>query len=309
MPRKPTVAVVGAGVSGLTCGVVLQESGYDVTLFAAEIRNTTSAVAAAIWYPYHIEPREQAERWALASYREFQKLAGQPRTGVSMVWFEVLDSTRRRMPRWSRSMPRRTLSPDEASPYPFGFAIQVPLIETPLYLPWLRERLRGRIHRRTIRDLAVLERDFDVVVNCAGIGARELCDDRRLRPGRGVVLKTPNSGIARHVVAKEGKTLTYVVSRKRDIILGGTDDCRNDRDVEPALAQAIHARCTAVDANLPAQFEIAVGFRPLRNPVRLERERGTRIIHNYGHGGAGFTVSWGCAREVLRRLRSFTPSG
>ncbi len=268
-------AVVGAGVAGLTCGVVLADAGFDVTLFAREIRATTSAVAAAIWYPYHIEPKRKVERWARASYREFERLARVRGSGVSMV--DV-----------------------------FGEQLPVPLIETPIYLPWLRRNLR--IHRRTIRDLAALARDFDVVVNCAGLGARELCGDSLLQPGRGVVLKTANPGIVRHMVRIDRDELTYVLSRTDDVVLGGTDDASESRDVPPELAAAIYARCAAVEPRLPAEFAIDVGFRPLRSAVRLERERGTRIVHNYGHGGAGFTVSWGCARDVLRIAKTVAPA-
>ena len=196
-------AVVGAGVSGLTCGVVLAENGFDVTLFARETRATTSAVAAAIWYPYHIEPHAKVERWARASYRTFERLARVPGSGVSMVEFHV-----------------------------FGEQLSVPLIETPIYLPWLRRNLR--VQRRTIRDLAALARDFDVVVNCAGLGARELCGDTLLQPGRGVVLKTANPGIVRHFATIENGELTYVLSRTSDIVLGGTDDASESRDVPPS---------------------------------------------------------------------------
>ena len=271
-------AVVGAGVAGLTCGVVLSEAGFEVTVFASETRATTSAVAAAIWYPYHIEPRAKVLRWSRASYREFERLARMRGSGVSMVTFEV-DGERQR----------------------------VPLIETPMYLPWLRRQL-PRIRRRTIRNLPALARDFDVVVNCTGLGARELCGDTRLHPGRGVVLTTRNPGIARHVVELRGETLTYVLSRTHDVVLGGTDDDSESREVPPALAAAIYARCAALEPRLPREFTTSVGFRPLRDAVRLERERGTNIVHNYGHGGAGFTVSWGCAREVLRIAKTIPSS-
>lgn len=267
-----TVAVLGAGVSGLTCGVVLAESGYDVTVFFSPDHPAASPVAAAIWYPYHIGP--EAEAWGRESYERFEELARDPRTGVSMVGFEI---------RGAETM-------------------RVPLIETPVYLPWLREQLQGRIHPRTIADLTELEREFDLVVNCTGLGARELCGDRSVHAGRGVVLIAQNPGIARHVVSLDGP-LTYVLTRTHDIILGGTDDDSMDLAVPPTLARDIHARCVALEPRLPSQYETAVGFRPLRASVRLEREPGTRVIHNYGHGGAGFTVSWGCAREVLRLAR------
>jgi D-amino-acid oxidase len=53
----------------------------------------------------------------------------------------------------------------------------------------------------------------------------------------------------------------------------------------------------------PSVLAERVGLRPFRRSgVRLERDQlrdGRTVIHNYGHGGAGFTLSWGCAREVL----------
>jgi D-amino-acid oxidase len=260
-------------VSGLTCAAALASAGFDVTVLAKETRATTSAVAAAIWYPYHVEPRQKVEWWARATYREFERLARVPGTGVSMVDFDV-----------------------------FGERMRVPLIETPMYLPWLRRRV-PRIERRAIRDLAALARNFDVVVNCAGLGVRELCGDDAVHSGRGVVLKTANPGIVRHFVSADNDALTYVLSRTGDIVLGGTDDASESRDVPRALAEEIYARCAAAEPRLPAEYVVDVGFRPLRHAVRLERERGTNIVHNYGHGGAGFTVSWGCARDVLRRAR------
>ncbi len=82
-------AIAGAGVAGLTCGAVLAGNGFDVTLFAREIEATTSAVASAIWYPYHIEPKRKVERWARVSYREFERLARVHGSGVSMVEFHI----------------------------------------------------------------------------------------------------------------------------------------------------------------------------------------------------------------------------
>ncbi|HEY6137530.1 MAG TPA: FAD-dependent oxidoreductase [Thermoanaerobaculia bacterium] len=262
------VGVVGAGVSGLTCAVVLSEAGVDVSVYAREIEGEVSPVAAAIWYPYHIAGEDVA-RWSQQSYEKFEELARLPGTGVSMVDFAMAGEG----------------------------TLHVPLIETPIYLPWLRRNLR--IEQRAIGDFAEVE--ADVVVNCAGLGAAELCDDRTLIPGRGVILKTANPGIVRHMARVDGETLTYVLTRTDDIVLGGTDDHVASRDVPPELAEAIYARCAAVEPRLPREFTSHVGFRPERPEVRLEREG--KVIHNYGHGGGGFTVSWGCAYDVLALYR------
>jgi D-amino-acid oxidase len=63
-----------------------------------------------------------------------------------------------------------------------------------------------------------------------------------------------------------------------------------------------------LNINKPPVLAERVGLRPFRRSgVRLERDRlrdGRTIIHNYGHGGAGFTMSWGCAHEVLEAATS-----
>jgi D-amino-acid oxidase len=308
--RAARVAVIGAGVSGLTSGIVLAESGYDVTLFAAEIFATTSAVAAAIWYPYHIRPKEKAEGWGRSSYDEFLLLAGDRSSGVELIELHAFSiETQRRLPRWSFGMKGRYLRSEEIpSAYRYGFAVTVPLMQTPLYLPYLRRRFRragGLIRKRTIRDIGELTREFAAIVNCSGYGARTLCNDRRLRPGSGVVVLTPNPGIDRALVyAEDPDSLTYVIPRRDDCVLGGTDDQVESTTVSRSLAKAIYQRCLRVEKTLPGMVKAVAGIRPIRFEVRLELERvdGVPVVHNYGHGGAGFTVSWGCAREVVRKL-------
>lgn len=310
MSNRARVAVIGAGVSGLTCGVVLAESGYDVTLFADEIKATTSAVAAAIWYPYHVSPKEKVERWGHNSYDEFVRLAADRGSGVELIEFHVFSITsRHRIPSWARGMSGRYLRPEEIPPvYRYGFSVTVPLIQTPIYLPYLRRRLRmvgSRIRKRTIRDIGELTGEFAAIVNCSGYGARTLCNDGRLRPGRGIVVLTPNPGIDRaRVYAEDPKALTYVIPRKNDCVLGSCDDAVESTVVTEPLSRSIYERCRRMEPALPSMTSAVAGIRPVRFEVRLEIERvgGTPVVHNYGHGGAGFTVSWGCAREVLRKV-------
>src|SRR5262245_61981812 len=70
------VLVIGAGVTGLTVGVRLVAAGYDVDVLARELpQETTSAVAAAIWYPYLVQPFDRVLGWSEASLAEFRSLA------------------------------------------------------------------------------------------------------------------------------------------------------------------------------------------------------------------------------------------
>ena len=280
------ITVLGAGVSGLSCGVVLAEAGQAVTIVAAEIVNTTSAAAAAIWLPYHIGS-EHVDAWALATREVLTELADDPATGVSLIDFHVFDEERPRC------------IEDECEPIEGGgFRVRVPLTDTTRYLPYLRERFSragGRVEVREVTDIDSVE--GDLIVNCTGFGARALVGDEELQPGHGVAVVAPRPAIDFAIVtARAADSLMYVIPRAADCILGGYDS-----PVPPAESEiaAIVERCRAAVPQVSGEIlAVRRGIRPVRPSARLEREG--RVIHNYGHGGAGFTVSWGCAAEVLK---------
>jgi len=97
---------------------------------------------------------------------------------------------------------------------------------------------------------------------------------------------------------------TYFFPQPGGLILGGTAE--NDAwslTPDPRTAEEIVARCAAVRPEIAGArvLDHRVGLRPARETVRLEREvlpGGGVVVHNYGHGGAGVTVAWGCAREA-----------
>ena len=100
----------------------------------------------------------------------------------------------------------------------------------------------------------------------------------------------------------------YVHPRGQDCILGGTLDLgRWDTDVDEAEAEAILSRCRDIVPALAdaTVLEHIVGLRPARPTVRLEEDlapHAARVVHNYGHGGAGVTLGWGCAADVVTLL-------
>ncbi|WP_238219292.1 FAD-dependent oxidoreductase [Tsukamurella pulmonis] len=295
------VTIVGAGVVGLSCAVRLLEAGHGVRVYGREPSlETTSAVAAAVWYPYLAEPRDRVTGWSAATLAEFTVLAARGVDGVVMTPGTEIFRERVDEPWWTTAVPSVERVDRPRPGYAEGWSFVSPVIEMPVYLPWLVARVRalgGTVEQRTVASLGDLD---GTVVNATGLGARELIGDTSLTPVRGQVVYLEQVGIDRWWIDDNDlRNPTYVVPRSRDIVVGGTEDHgAEDTTVARATADAILDRARALVPEL-AQARVLghnVGLRPSRPTVRLEREG--EIVHCYGHGGAGVTLSWGCADEV-----------
>jgi D-amino-acid oxidase len=264
-PSHPgRVIVVGAGVVGLSCAVRLLERGHRVDVLARDLPlETTSSVAGGLWYPYRAYPVARVAGWSRTGYRELSRLAGVDGAGVTLR-----EGTE--------------------------------LHRAPTADPWWREAVPSL----TRMVVGALPEHADVVVNAAGLGARLTAEDSSVHPVRGQVVLVSQVGLERWWLgsAPDGAPV-YVVPRSRDIVVGGTDDEGEwSRTPDPAAAERILARATELVPELAhaAVLRHRVGLRPARPEVRLETERRgeSTVVHCYGHGGAGVTLSWGCAAEV-----------
>jgi D-amino-acid oxidase len=306
---RADAVVAGCGVIGLTAAICLREAGVDAGIVAAELPpGTTSSVAAALWYPYIAYPEDRVLSWSSRTFEVFEELSGTAESGVLMregveIWRHSVPD-----PWWASAVPHvRRCGDDELPPgYRDGHAFVAPVVEMPIYLKYLMDRFSaagGSVQRRTLSSLD--EVDARVVVNCVGLGARDLVDDASMEPIRGQVVRVRNPGLKRFVLDEDNpEGVTYIIPRSGDCILGGTAD-EGEWDLEPdqETAAGILRRCTQLEPRLKDAevLEHKVGLRPGRPEIRLEREDGPiPRIHNYGHGGSGITLSWGCAEETLR---------
>jgi D-amino-acid oxidase len=320
LPSRPKTIVVGAGVIGLTSAIRLQEAGFAVRIVTRERPTvTTSAVAAAVWYPYEVHPKERVVPWSKATRETLQPLADIPETGVSITPFVELFDVPVDDPWWKPAVPsfRRATEADLKPGYVDGYVIDVPLMEPAVYLPYLEQRFTDGggtidIVPADIEDLRALE--APLVVNCTGLGARDLCDDERLYPIRGQVVRMTNPSLTRGLADDHGPlALTYIIPRRTDCIVGGTAEKGVwDRTPSDATTRAILERARTLEPRLHDAdvLDVRAGLRPGRDAVRLEAERVDDdhiVIHNYGHGGAGYTLAWGCANAVVSLARSVGP--
>jgi D-amino-acid oxidase len=319
----PRATVVGAGIVGLAAASRLLDRGWRVTVLADRPTvESTSHLAAAVWFPTRAAPRDRVLAWGSATFTE---LADQARRGVpGVVMRESLTLHREDpgRPWWSVAVEDlRPARPDELPPgYTHGLRFAVPLVEMPVHLPWLTEQLGARGARFVTRRLGRLDEaaraadpahPADLVVAAPGLAARTLVPDTSVVPVRGQIVRVANPGLTLSVrdEAHPGGR-AYVHPRTEDVILGGTlDEGVWDTTPDPATAAAIVARCTDLVpalAHAPVLGTVA-GLRPARPTVRLERgvlADGTPVIHDYGHGGSGITLAWGCADEVAREAGS-----
>jgi D-amino-acid oxidase len=316
---RPEVRVVGAGVIGLSCAVRLAEAGFPVeVLTSLEPAQTTSAVAGGLWLPYRAEPADKVAAWAARSFEEFLRMHRSGSPNVLLRDGVLLHHERPERPFWADLVDElsglRELA-DPAPGYRFGYALRVPVIDTPRYLGELAGRLRDLGGRISAVRLDALPSD-GIVVNAAGLGARDLAGDPSLYPVRGQVVVADNPGMTDWICDEDevDGELTYVLPRRDDVVIGGTAQERDERrEPDPGEAEAILQRARAlVPALAGARVRVhRVGLRPARPAVRLEAEHDADrlIVHCYGHGGSGVTLSWGCAADVLSSVLDAVQDG
>jgi D-amino-acid oxidase len=310
---RPEILVIGAGVSGLTTATCLAEAGWTMRVIAQRPPGqSTSAMAGASWGPYMVED-QRILRWSRVTRLALEEISAEPGTGVRLVnGIEAVDAPME-PPEWAVEVPdfRPCLREElDALPakYVSGWRYTIPLVDMPNYLDYLEKRLAGagvQVELETVRSLADVAGRADVLVNCSGLGARKLVPDAAVYPIRGHLVVVENPGVDQFFQddTHDGE-LTYILPHGRRVVLGGCA-IENLDGAPPVheIARGIIERCAVIEPVLrdAPVLDYLVGLRPTRHEVRTERVDldGVPVVHNYGHGGSGVTLSWGCAHEVL----------
>jgi D-amino-acid oxidase len=311
MSRRADAVVIGAGIIGLTTAIRLAEAGADTLIVTAEDPgDTTSVLATAMVGPTFGFSGPRARAWEDETVRAF---VGEPLApGVHVCRGRFLAKPAGFVPPGAERLPGFALCEPADIPegYGTGFWAEVPLVDMPRYVAHLVDRFEsigGTIERR---ELASIGEAFDIaarVANCSGLRARRLVSDPDVKPSRGPRIVVANPGIDGFVaVGPPGPEGTSIHPHCDIVVLGGSATASEDTTPDPAEEAAIVERCSAIEPRLrdARVLEHRVGLRPERQPIRVEREDegNQRLVHNYGHGGIGVTVSWGCATETTRLL-------
>jgi D-amino-acid oxidase len=248
----------------------------------------------------------------------FRKLACQDETGVELTeGIELFRRTPHALPPWSEiAISFRGLSDVELAEFPgvlWGYKLTTPLANMNIYLPWLLgelAKMECSFRYTKLETLGVLQ-NYDMIINCSGLGARELVDDCNMQGVRGqyIVIEKSSEAPCFYIGDDENaEGITYVFPRREDVLVGGTEEYGvESMEFEEDISSLFRrARSVAPWLGSRGAFVVrkqVVGIRPYRlgGPrVEADKTNDIPIIHNYGHGGSGFSLSWGCAREVAQ---------
>eukprot|EP01099_Mayorella_cantabrigiensis_P006076 TRINITY_DN5023_c0_g1_i1.p1 TRINITY_DN5023_c0_g1~~TRINITY_DN5023_c0_g1_i1.p1 ORF type:complete len:357 (-),score=75.35 TRINITY_DN5023_c0_g1_i1:74-1090(-) len=323
------IHIIGGGIIGLTTAIQLQQQGYQIHITAAAISpSTTSDIAGALFEPIAgTGPAEKIKEWSSSAFQKFYTLSENKETGVVVTFSREYFCRKVEDPCWRDSVRRfRKLSPSE---FPNSFGIQdgyvfeTVVLNPSTFMAWLWKdyfKNGGTLKIDSIDSLdEVLKKStgFDLVVNCTGLQARFLCNDPEVYPIKGQILRVWAPWVTEACCFLEQKSpsspVTYIIPRgDGSVVLGGLFRTDNwDTTIDWEIAKEIRERCIQLVPQLGTAEILghSCGLRPWRKNVRLELvqpkdSNSLPIIHNYGHGGSGITLAWGCAGEVGEIVKS-----
>ena len=205
-------------------------------------------------------------------------------------------------PWWHQAVPGLQVTHAVPDGWTDGWSFTMPVVDMPVHLDWLVARIVERGGTITRLNLSALPEGR--VVNCSGLGARLLGADRTVVPVRGQVAYVEQVGLDRWWLDNTVNAApTFVVPRQHDIVVGGAEvEGEWSRTPSRETADDILARASRLVPELRGARVLRhkVGLHPVRPAVRLEQVGD--VVHCYGHGGAGVTLSWGVADEVVTLL-------
>ncbi len=309
---KENIHILGGGVIGLTTAVTLQQIGYSVNIVTQrDAQNTVSGVAAAIWFPYKAYPMKEVNEWSLYSYNKYLELEKDGNTGVSFIPFTIVEKETT-APSWLASLPKGLKPTKNKTRYngvdSIAYTALFPLIETPLFIKYLQNQfmeLGGKVQYETITSIEDLDPGI-TYINCLGLGAAKIFNDPDMYPIQGQIVKLePNADIKglsiEYPIDSFEDEHLYIIPRSDCIVVGGSSVNNNFSTVaDEKRTQRILNRAYSIVPELKKLkiLDSVVGLRPGRSRIKLSKDDNYNIFHNYGHGGAGYTVAWGCAEAI-----------
>lgn len=310
------LGVLGGGVIGLTTALLAQLRGFRVTIYAEQPSNaTTSFRAAASFKPVEVVYDAVTHGMLLLSHEHLCRIVAEYDASESGVWRHIhweAASVPLEAPAYLTVMEGAEgfVRPEVPGGYAFGWRYRTFFMDASVYIPWLLERFLtrgGEVKPGTRLESLdrVLELPQELLANCTGLGAKRLFGDEEMQGIKGQVVVVERVAGMDWSISADG---FYVYPRLNDMILGGTKEPDvYDERVDPGVPDLLVRGNRRILPQL-GQAQVRgtyAGLRPFRRTgIRLEVQDvgGKRIVHNYGHGGAGITLAWGSAEQALAAL-------
>uniref|UniRef100_A0A915PTJ5 FAD dependent oxidoreductase domain-containing protein n=1 Tax=Setaria digitata TaxID=48799 RepID=A0A915PTJ5_9BILA len=330
-----SVAIIGEGASGTSSALALIERDprLNITVFHdVPFEQTVSWGPAGLFRVDTLQNRAYGKR----SFRRYAKLFreyGGEVSGVNLLSGHILSTNLTELVeqdeiygdvvynfRYLRESEMQQFADQGESKRMFAIHFTTYTTEGGKYIPWMKKQLLAKgvqfvqRHINTVKDLY---NDFDVIVNCAGLNGGKVAGDgdhKNMFPIRGIIFEV-NATWHKHFLYKGFETFSIPTTNK--VFIGSVKQAgRYDLEITPADRTDILNRYYQLQ---PAIKGAAVlnewsGLRPgRRGGIRLEmttirypvpklkqtsNEKVVQVVHNYGHGGHGLTLGWGCAETV-----------
>ncbi|KAL3153224.1 hypothetical protein ABBQ38_011974 [Trebouxia sp. C0009 RCD-2024] len=321
-----SIAVLGAGVVGLAAGIrLLRECpNVSVTVFADLTGSeTTSQGSGGLWMPYTLgdTPGDLALRWSSETFsyllQLFNSSAGAA-AGAQLVSGYHLWQHQEPDPFWKdvapsfRHLTARELASFSNPAWIHGWKWTTIIVDMPMYMTFLLEaflQAGGKLRRQKVTSLTDFAK-FDMVINCGGLRGGLLFGDDKVIPVRGQVIRVSAPWVKHFYFAG---LKSYILPNVDTVVLGGTTQKNSwDTTVSQEDKEVILNNVCKLVPSLKHAKSVRdwVGLRPYREPVRLQLDhhevelpngasKQLAVVHNYGHGGSGVTLHWGCAADVV----------
>ncbi|XP_075059021.1 D-aspartate oxidase isoform X3 [Mixophyes fleayi] len=271
-PQKIRVAVIGGGLVGLSTALCITESLPQclVTVISEKFSpNTTGDVAAGCLIPhtYPDTPLHQQKDWFKETFDYLFKIANSPEAaeaGVNLLsgWQVFKTPPKEAFPFWWQVvLGFRIMTEAELAKFPFytfGQSFTTLKCQSSHYLPWMEKifkRNGGFVQTRKVDNIWQLYGSFDVVMNCSGLGSRDLIGDLTVYPVRGQVLEVHAPWLTHFI--RDGDGNTYIYPGITGVTLGGTKE-KNDWRLSPdaETRKDILERCCDLEPSLHGVFVI-----------------------------------------------------
>ncbi len=316
---KHEIAIIGAGIIGITNAIKLLENGFKVTVITKDPPlRTNSDAAVASWYPSSAR-KPLLQKLCFDSLQYFDQLSCLKNSGIS--WIKVvkymnnengyLENPWIKMVESKDGLPQNYIQLNE---FKCAIPITIPLADVNIYRPYLLNwfyELGGKIIIEEVSKVIDLIDKYKVIINCCGWEAKYLANDHRSHPVRGqtIIIEVKDSDKI-PLSFDAGSLNAYARYRPQSLdCVIGTSYKVNDKKTA-ITQQETEDIYEKVELFIPNVREykvkgIKVGLRSGRWDVRVGPEwisSGTKesfLVHNYGHNSSGFSASWANAKMVL----------